>query len=198
MRFTQQLLPLLNSASPHVSRVVSVLAAGEEAVLDFDNLDLKRDFSLQKAAAHAITMTGFTFEEMATKNPSVSFVHAYPGAVKTGFAKEQGFAIRTASLLAYRVLSRWAVGIEESGERHLFAATSAAFPPKGGEKAGVEVDEGKVKKGSAGEVGSGAYLIGSDGEVRANEKVLKELRNKDAGAKIWAHTMKMFENIRGA
>lgn len=143
-------------------------------------------------------MTDFTFEEMATKNPSVSFVHAYPGVVKTGFAKEQGFAVKAASRLALTVLSRWTLGIEESGERHLFAATSAAFPSKGGEKGGVEVGEGEVKKGSAGEVGSGAYLIGSDGEVRANEKVLEELRNTDAGAKIWAHTMKLFEDVRGA
>ncbi len=197
MRFTQQFLPLLQSASPQLSRVVSVLAPGEESALDFDNLDLKRDFSLRKAAAHAITMTDFTFEEMAKKSPSVSFVHAYPGGVKTGFAKEQGFAVRTASLLALTVFSRWMIGIEESGERHLFAATSGAYPPKGGEKGGVEVGEGEVKKGSAGEVGSGAYLIGSDGEVRANEKVLRELRSKDAGGKIWAHTMKIFEKVRG-
>ena len=191
MRFTQQLLPLLQAASPELSRVVSVLAPGEEAALDFDDLDLKKGFSMRKAAIHAITMTDFTFEEMAKKNPSVSFVHAYPGIVKTGFAKEQGFAIKAASQLALTVLSRWTVGIEESGERHLYAATSSAYPPKGGEKGGIE-----VKKGSAGEIGSGAYLIGSDGDVRANEKVLKELRGKDAGAKVWEHTMKTFEKIR--
>ena len=270
MRFTQQLLPLLRSASPQLSRVVSVLAPGQENVLDFDNLDLQQNFSLRTAAAHAITMTDFTFEEMAKNNPNVSFVHAYPGVVKTGFAKEASFAVRTASQLALIVLSRWSVGIEESGERHLFAATSAAYPPSAGQKCGVEVGDGDVKKGSAGAVGSGAYLIGSDGEVRyvhfriefscvikgsdstsflfsyirgdlyifcskfglyimfqrkdlsvpkpclvsqvytsnsdadsiipirANEKVLKELRNKDAGAKIWEHTMKTFKSIRGS
>ncbi|CAD6584834.1 MAG: hypothetical protein ASARMPREDX12_001764 [Alectoria sarmentosa] len=193
MRFTQQLLPLLHSTS-QLSRVVSVLAPGEETALEYDNLDLKQNFSLRKAAAHAITMTDFTFEEMAKKNPTVSFVHTYPGVVKTGFAKEAGFAIKVVSQLALTVFSRWTVGIEESGERHLYAATSAAYPPKGGEKGGVEVGDGKVKKGSAGEIGSGAYLIGSDGEFRANEKVLKELRGEDAGAKIWGHAMKIFEN----
>lgn len=169
MRFAQRLLPLLQSASPQLSRVVSVLAPGEEASLDFDNLDLQRDFSLGKAAAHAITMTDFTFEEMAKKNPSVSFVHAFPGAVKTGFAKEANFAIRAAmqlALVALSTFSRMAIGIEESGERHLFAATSAAYPPSDGQKCGVEVGDGDVKKGSAGAVGSGAYLIGADGEVR--------------------------------
>lgn len=169
MRFTQQLLPLLQSASPQLSRVVSVLSPGEESVLDFDDLDLRRNFSLRKAAAHAITMTDFTFEEMAKKTPSVSFVHTFPGAVKTGFAKEANFAIRAASqlaLAALSVFSRMTVGIEESGERHLFAATSAAYPPNDGQKCGVEVGDGGVKIGSAGVVGSGAYLIGTDGEVR--------------------------------
>lgn len=166
MRFTQQLLPLLQSACPQLSRVVSVLAPGDESVPDFDNLDLQREFSLRKAAAHAVTMTALTFEEMAKKNPSVSFVHAFPGVVKTGFAKETSFAIRAASQLALSVFSRWTIGIEESGERHLFAATSAAYPPSDGQKCGVEVGDGGVKKGSAGAIGSGAYLIGTDGEVR--------------------------------
>ena len=196
MRFAQQFLPLLQAASPQLSRVVSVLAPGEEAALDFDNLDLKQNFSLRNAAANAITMTDFTFEEMAKKNPPVSFVHAYPGVVKTGFTKEAGFAVRAASQLAFKLLA--SVGIEESGERHLYAATSAAYPPRDGEKGGVEVTDGMVKKGSAGEMGSGAYLIGSDGELRAKETVLEKLRSEHAGPKIWEHTMKMFESIRGS
>ena len=198
IRFTQQLLPLLQSASPQLSRVVSVLAPGEETGLDFDNLDLKRGFSLKKAAGHAVAMTDFAFEELAVKNPATSFVHAFPGGVKTGFFKEAGFAMKAASQLLMMVISPWMVGIDESGERHLYAATSAAYPPKVGQKGGVEVGDGQVKKGSAGEIGSGAYLIGSDGELRANEKVLKDLRDKDAGAKVWAHTMKTFESVRGA
>ncbi len=197
LRFTQQLLPLLQSASPQFSRVVSVLAPGGEGTLDFNDLDLKQNFSLLKAAAHTVTMTDFAFEELATKNPTVSFVHSYPGGVKTGFFKESSYALRSAMRVAFAVLSPWTLGIEESGERHLYAATGAAYPPKAGENGGVEVADGGVKKGSAGEIGSGAYFIGSEGEFRANEKVLKELRGQDAGAKIWTHTMKMFESVRG-
>ena len=198
VRFAQQLLPLLQSASPQLSRVVSVLGAGQESAIDLDDLDLKHTFSLRKAAAHAITMTDFAFEELATKNPTVSFVHSYPGGVKTNFFKESGFAIRAMVRLAFVFISPWTTPIEESGERHLYAATSAAYPPKAGEGGGVEVGDGVVKKGSTGEIGSGAYFIGPDGELKANEKVLKELRGKDAGAKVWAHTMKLFENIRGS
>ena len=198
VRFTQQLLPLLQSASPQLSRVVSVLAPGGESAIDLEDLDLKHGFSLRKAAAHAVTMTDFALEEFATKNPTVSFVHSYPGGVKTGFFKESGVAIRALVRLAFTLMSPWTIPIEESGERHLYAATSAAYPPKAGEEGDVEVGGGEVKKGSAGEIGTGAYFIGSDGELRANEKVLKGLRGKDAGARIWAHTMKLFENIRGS
>ena len=198
IRFAQQLLPLLQTASPKLARVVSVLAPGEETPLDLSNLDLKTDFSIPKAAGHAITMTSLIFEEMAQKTPSISFVHVYPGFVKTGFAKDQPAAIRAASEFAATLLSWWTIGIEESGQRHLYVATSAAYPPKAGEKGGVEVSRGGVAKGSAGVVGSGAYLIGSDNEVRANEKVLRQLRSEGAGEKIWAHTMKTFENVRGS
>ena len=198
VRFTQQLLPLLQSASPQLSRVVSVLAPGDESAIDFDDLDLKHNFSLRKAATHVITMTDFAFEEFATRNPTVSFVHSFPGGVKTGFFKESAFVLRAMMRLAFIFMSPWTIPIQESGERHLYAATSAAYPPKAGEGGAVEVGDGEVKKGSAGEIGTGAYFIGSDGERKANDKVLKELRGKDAGAKVWAHTIKMFENIRGS
>ncbi len=91
------------------------------------------------------------------------------------------------------------VDINESGERHLFAATSGIYPAREGKnRGGIEppVDQ-DVKKGSNGVAGSGAYLIGWNGEMRANEKVLKALREKDAGKKIWEHTMETFRSVRG-
>ncbi|KAK4694108.1 hypothetical protein P7C71_g3416, partial [Lecanoromycetidae sp. Uapishka_2] len=199
IRFTQQLLPLLQLASPKLSRVVSVLAPGEESRTNFhiDDLDLKKNFSLRTAACHAITMTDFSFEEMAKQNPSISFVHTYPGMVKTGFTKDAGFALKMALNLAVTVFSPWTVGIEESGERHLYAATSAAYPPKSGEKGGVGIGGDQPTKGSDGEAGSGAYLIGWEGDFRGNEKVLKELREKNAGQKIWQHTMSILKSVRG-
>lgn len=200
MRFTQQLLPLLRNADPELSRVVSVLAPGEEsrALFHLDDLDLKTNFSLRTAACHAVTMTDFSFEELAKRNTSVSFVHTFPGVVKTGFNKEAGFVVRMASNLAFTLLSPWTVGLQESGERHLYAATSAAFPPMNGGENMVDIGKGPTMKGSDGQVGSGAYLLGWDGEFRGNEKVLKELRGKGAGSKIWQHTMDTFQSVRGS
>ena len=197
MRFIQRLLPLMQAASPQLARVVSVLGAGEESRTSFhlDDLGLKENFSLRNAACHAITMTDFFFEELAKKYPTVSFVHAYPGTVKTGFNKEAGFLMKAATNLAIIVLSPFMVDIQKSGERHLYAATSAAYPAKSGVHGGVKLDDQSTIKGSAGEVGSGAYLIGSDGEFRANIKVLEELRKQGAGQKIWDHTVETYEAV---
>ena len=77
---------MYQTASPQLARVVSVLALGDEdKPLDFDNLDLKRDLSLRNAKAHAITMTDFAFEELAQRFRDISFIHAFPDFVKSGF-----------------------------------------------------------------------------------------------------------------
>lgn len=176
--------------------MVSVLAAGREAsTIEIDNLDLKEGFSLSKAADHATTMTSFAFEEAAKTNPRTSFVHAFPGLVKTGFFKETGAMVRLGTRLLLALSSPWAVDITESGERHLYAATSGVYPAR--EKdGGVETGGESIKKGSDGEVGNGAYLIGSDGERSANDKVLKELRGRGAGKTIWEHTTELLGSTR--
>ncbi len=200
LRFTHQLLPLLQAASPQLSRVVSVLGAGDESSsINFSDLGLQRNFSIKNAMTHAIVMTDFAFEEAAKQYPSISFIHCFPGLVKTGFMRETGTLVQLGGSLMSSLLSPWTVDINESGERHLFAATSGIYPAReekngGGLQPPVGQD---VRKGSDGVVGSGAYLIGWNGEMRANEKVLKALREKGAGKKIWEHTMETFRSVRG-
>ena len=218
LRFTQQLLPLLIAASPSLSRVVSVLGPGDESpAFSFEDMDLKTTFSLQnclrsvscpeltseskgelKACRHSTTMTDFAFEELAKQNPTVSFIHAFPGFVKTGFFKESGMAMRVFGNVATTVLKPWSLSIDESGERHLYLSTSNIYPAADGNGQGVELGGEKVKAGSDGGIGSGAYLIGERGEVRANVKALDELRKKDAGTRIWSFTQDLFEHIRSS
>ena len=196
LRFAKQLLPLLNSAtSAELARVVSVLGAGgESSKIDLDNLDLKRDFSMGNAATHAITMTSLAFEEAARANPGVSFVHAYPGYVKTAFMRENGALVRFGIKAMYGVLAPLVVDIAESGERHLYAATSGVFPARESD-GGVEAGNVAIRTGSDGESGSGAYLVGWDGEIRAKQKALEELRHKGAGPKVWEHTTQIFNSV---
>lgn len=176
--------------------MVSVLAAGEESSnLELENLDLKQGFTLRKAAGHATTMTSFAFEEAAKKHARTAFVHAFPGGVKTGFFKESGAITKLGAKLLTTLASPWMTDITESGERHLYAATSGVYPAREND-GGVEIGRESIKKGSDGEVGNGAYLLGSDGERRANDKGLQELRGRGAGKTIWQHTMQIFQSTR--
>ena len=165
---------------------------------DDNDMSLKHSFSLKSAANHACTMTDFAFEALAKENPNVSFVHVFPGAVKTGWLNPAAFSTRAAANLAWLVNTPWNVPVGESGERHLFAATSAIYPSKSGRGAGVNLGLESVTKGSAGEKGSGAYLISTWGEFRANEWALRELRKKGMGPKVLTHTLATFKAIRGS
>lgn len=197
IKFIHNLLPLLRASAPELSRVVSVLApGGEGSTINFQDLDLKHNFSLGSAATYCVTMTDFAFEELAKANPSVSFVHSFPGGVKTGFFKESNTLIRFGAKILTDIVARpWMTSIEESGERHLFAATSRRYVSRDGSEHGVSYGEGESGKGTDGEVGSGAYLLGLQGEWRGNEKALQELRLNGAGEKIWQHTIKVFETV---
>ena len=104
------------------------------------------------------------------------------------------------------VLGRWiCVPIEESGERHLYIATSARFPPasaagsngsSGG--AGVELGDGvDVARGTSGQVGSGVYSVGWDGTSASPtvQKLLASYRDKGMVREIWQHAESEFQRI---
>jgi NAD(P)-dependent dehydrogenase (short-subunit alcohol dehydrogenase family) len=189
MRFIANLLPQLNAAAnspPSTSArateerkprglasVVSVLEAGGEAQLIQDDLSLKSNYSLANARTHAITMTSLSLTELAQSNPSISFTHSFPGVVKTGVIRELGLFGRTIARAGWALARPWMVPIEESGERHLFAA----------------VDQ----RGEAGK----PYLVGSDSEPRGNWNLLEEFKAKKVGEDVWRHTLNVFEEICG-
>lgn len=119
--------------------------------------------------------------------------------VKTGFMRETGALVRLGGSVLSVLLSPFTVDINECGERHLYAATSGMYPPREEQNGGgIETPEAQgIQKGSDGVIGSGAYLIGWNGETKANETVLKALREQEAGKKIWQHTMETFRSVRG-
>ena len=89
--------------------------------------------------------------------------------------------MRTAASMAAGLLTPWAVPIEESGERHLYISTNGRYKGKDGSiVVPATQKEGGPMKGSDGTIGSGAYLVGKYGEFRANEGVLKDLRDRSA------------------
>ncbi|KAJ5305757.1 hypothetical protein PENANT_c015G08449 [Penicillium antarcticum] len=200
MRFLNNLLPQLTKAATSIegpagirgnlSSVVSVLDARGNAPLILKDLSLKDNYTLRNAANHAITMTSLSMEELAAAHPSTSFIHAFPGLVKTGLARDYNFVMKAAVNAMLTLASRWTVPLEESGERHLYTATSPIFSPK-------ETARGVAALGSDGVQGSGAYLIGSDSATVPDQKVLHGYREDGTRGKVWQHTLDTFKGIVG-
>ncbi|KAI9371150.1 hypothetical protein BJX61DRAFT_548480 [Aspergillus egyptiacus] len=203
MRFVSNLLPLLTVAAndqsvpaeSRLSRVVSVLdphvavRGGGAGKLDYSDLSLKRTFSLKTCGHHASLMGDFFLEAMAERHPLTSFVHAYPSGVATGIFR----GIPAASILVPAMkllLSPFLVPLEESGERHLFAATSPRFPAKAHER-----KEGDVAVGSDGTRGSGCYWLNWNSEVFPQNKKLDRTRGEGAVDKVVQHTEEVFRQV---
>ena len=84
----------------------------------------------------------------------------------------------------------WVVDIRESGERHLYAATSTSYPS-------ADKKDESAAMGSAGVTGSGAYLLNWNGEPCGKDKVMNEHRAQGTGKQVWTHTLEVFGKICG-
>lgn len=206
MRFITNLLSQLRAAStaqpPKLSRVISILGTGEEDKLILDDLDLKTHFSLRNCVRHSVTMTSLALEAFAKKEPTISFVHSYPGVVMTNVGRNFGTLVNHGLKFLFIFIKPWTVNLVESGERHLYDVTAAAYPPACARDIGVVVaaadaQEGvEIAKGSDGTAGSGAYLLNWDGKVQSQSLgLMKEYREGGVQRKVWEHTMEMFEKI---
>lgn len=112
-------------------------------------------------------MTDLALEALAQRTPEVSFVHDYPGTVKTDLGKNAD-SILVSILFSMISLFGWlfCVPIKECGERHLFLATSAKYPALANKPVKVVPLSGDVQiaMGTDGESGSGVYSVDWDGE----------------------------------
>ncbi|KAL0481125.1 dehydrogenase/reductase SDR family member [Acrasis kona] len=82
--FIKSLVPLLEKSKN--AKVLSVLDGSRADVkrVDWDDMALEKDYSLSKAASHAITFNDIMVQKLAKDHPNMSFSHAYPGVVSTG------------------------------------------------------------------------------------------------------------------
>ncbi|PYI09558.1 NAD(P)-binding protein [Aspergillus sclerotiicarbonarius CBS 121057] len=196
MRFVHNLLPLL-SASQGPARVVSILAAGQEGSVEEDNFDLTKSWTFMKSNTYAATLNSLALEHLATANPTVSFIHAFPGVVRSPLMKSTfgNLAGSVLSILSHPISMK----LEESGERNLFISTSAAYPsaaPKDPSRLGVPLGGGvQTAVASTGKVGGGSYILGSDGGNATREKLMDDYRAKDFPNKVWSHTLETFKRV---
>lgn len=188
--FILHLLPLLEAAE--APRVVSVLAGGtERGTVDVDDPGLKKpgNFGAVKAQFQYTTMNTMALEKLAEENPSVTFIHSWPGWVNTGNVKRGRDPNSVLSWLIWiflePLIALFSFNDEESAQRHLFIGTSAAFGGRG-----VSWN-GKSGVNSLEQQANGLFLVNYKCDCTTNAKVLPQLREK-AQDKIWEHTLEVF------
>ncbi|KAJ5171986.1 hypothetical protein N7492_004579 [Penicillium capsulatum] len=204
MRFITKMLALLSAAakdasvepSARLSRVISVLdplvavRPGGSSTLDYSDLSLKHNFSLGRCGAHASLMGNFFLESLARQYVHTSFIHAYPSGVATSLMRDMPGGSLISGIL--KTLARpFIVPIEESGERHLYAATSERFPSR------IEgMNEGRdIAVGSDGTRGSGSYWLNWNGEAFPRNSKLDKVREECAGDRVVHHTEEVFQRV---
>ena len=159
-----------------------------EGPLDATDLPALR-VPLPELRGHLSTLITLGLEHVAKTALDVSFVHDYPGSVNTGLYRDMDGPPFDPQV---------SVPLDECGERHLYLATSARYPPREGVCTAVRLgDEVKVAIGSTGEVGSGVYSVGSDGESASSEarELLAGLREKGMVDQVRRHTELEFKRI---
>lgn len=191
MLFVLGLLPLLRKAE--AARVVSVLSGGMERTgINTDDIDLKnpRNFNGFKAQMQYGAMNSLTLDKLARENPDVTFIHSWPGAVDTGNLKrgtEPNSLIDWLGWLIFEPFVKlFGTSYEESGQRHLFESTSAAFGGRG------IPWKGKPGVNSLQKEENGLFLVNYKCKCTPNAKAMSVLREKAQG-KIWDHTQEVLK-----
>jgi hypothetical protein len=186
--------------------VISILAGGKESAIDINDLEVKNDFDTFKAMANGTTQTTLAFEELAKSNPSITFIHKYPGFVNTGvidkfLATSKGLIAVLATIARWLVLpivNFFSTTVDEAGERGLFLATSARYPPAKSSTGftgitlpkGVKVADSSVIKDGQ---GNGVYRLGPLDESAPDTEVLPGYRSEGVDSKVWEATLATWE-----
>lgn len=189
--FILNLLPLLNKAP--APRVITVVAGGLEGPIFPSDLEFKdpKNYSVAKVAGATSTYITLTLEQLQARNPKISFIHAFPGLVKTNLFNTEhlGFAIKfLVNWIVIPTVGRflWS-SPEDSGERFLYLASSPHF---GAQDAGAD-----LVLGSDGKKGSGIYTVSDKLEAVHNDAVLSSLRQDGSDGRIWNHTTGVLERV---
>ncbi|KAI9709367.1 MAG: hypothetical protein M1820_003487 [Bogoriella megaspora] len=196
-------LPAFDRNGRMLRRVVFVAGAGKEGPVDTTDWQARR-IPLTALRGQLTTMITLGLETIAKQAPDISFIHTYPGTVRTSLL-DRMTGLRGILLRMYTyLLGSWVcVPLEESGERHLYLATSGRFPAaenSTGEDVGVPLREGDEKaRGTSGATGSGIYSVGWDCEssLASVEKLLADYREQGMGDQILEHVNAEFERILG-
>ncbi|KAF1956446.1 hypothetical protein CC80DRAFT_473412 [Byssothecium circinans] len=200
IRIPQNLLNELTTAgnTSQLARVVNIAGGTKEGDIDTSDLAALR-IPFPKIRGHLASMNTLALESLAEQAPAVTFIHDFPGAILTPLLNNvpglMGVLMRMMGLVHW-LFARWlCVPIEESGERHVYLATSGRYAPKEGNASGLELDHGA--QGSE-DAGGGVYTVDWDceGPPKRVVHVLTALRKKGVKDLVWEHTTSEFERIQ--
>ncbi|KAI8944846.1 putative short-chain dehydrogenases/reductase [Xylaria longipes] len=203
VRFIFNLLPLLQRADS-LRRVVSVGAATCEGAIDLSNIP-GTGLPLHQWRDQLASIATLMIEEAQRRAPDVAFVHTVPGVVESGIMRDVQPTLRLSIIIGISKLLAPLINTPpaESGERHVFAATSAAFAPgRGTGHAGVPLDGTALEtsRGTDGRTGSGVYSVSPkvDPASPKVEDVLRRFREDGTAAKVYDSVSADFKRITGS
>ncbi|KAK3376966.1 hypothetical protein B0T24DRAFT_677819 [Lasiosphaeria ovina] len=186
MRLTSALLPLLQRAPQ--PRVLCVLNGGHEGALAEDDLALAKPgaWSAGASMAHTTTLSTLALDLLSAKHTNITFLHAYPGLVRTGIAaamaapESAGWLGRTWVAVLRGLIGSflWLVGTtaETAGERQAYHLT------------GLPVDGGERQPGRA-------VLVDDKSEIVRGTPVLARYRAEGWPERVWEFTVGVFESV---
>jgi hypothetical protein len=198
-RFIQNLLPLLKAATG-IRRVVSVLSGTKEGPINLDDLQgwKFKPGDLVKNRGHSSSITTLIHAHFAQQAPTVSFVHDFPGFVKSGIARGTTGLLWGGMTFLKLLGPLLSIPEQESGERHLFFATSARYQAKEGAEEAVPLGKGvRVARGIDGVEGSGVYSADQVNEDAglAVEELLETFKKEGLVEKVWRMIEEEYDRI---
>ncbi|KAJ2916651.1 hypothetical protein MD484_g3750, partial [Candolleomyces efflorescens] len=132
-KFIHELLPALNNSKTagEDAKVLAVLGAGRGREIDMDDLGLKKNYTLKNAAFAAPRYNDLMIEGYGKRYPNLTFIHAYPGTVRTNFAASaENTAMRIAAPLINILLWPFSISPAECAEymwHGIFSYTDGPF-----------------------------------------------------------------------
>lgn len=205
VRLAVNLLPLLKNA-PNLRRAVAVFAAGLEGQVAVDDMD-GREISVVRNRDNLASMTTLAFDKLSQEAPDVSWVHDWPGFVKSGLWDSMPGSLGVMVRRIIPILGFFFyMNPEECGQRQVFMSTSARFPPASSEggshgtASGVGlVNDLSLAKSIDGKLGGGIYSVNEHGDAVADKTLDRLVNYKKDGTqdKVWQYTMETFRRVTG-
>jgi len=126
-RFTHDLLPLLKKAGEagEDARVFSLMGAGKGKPVDMDDLGLKKGHTVMGCVSTLATYNDMMMEKFSQMAPSVSFIHGFPGPVRSPMMTPSSWIFKPIFYALYPLVCLVTVTPETSAEYQLSALFSA-------------------------------------------------------------------------